>query len=78
MTETGNLVSASVPVALKKSKDAGTVKTGDRVMLVGFGVGYSWGATVVTIQKGVAMKKTECFEEIADIFEIEEDVNEAT
>jgi len=49
MLETGNTVSATIPIALKDCLDAGLVKSGDKVLLVGFGVGYSWGATIVTI-----------------------------
>jgi 3-oxoacyl-[acyl-carrier-protein] synthase III len=43
----GNTVSASIPIALKDADDAGKLKSGDTVMLVGFGVGYSWGACIM-------------------------------
>jgi len=43
----GNTVSASIPIALRRASDRGCLKTGNRVMLVGFGVGFSYGATVV-------------------------------
>lgn len=43
----GNTVSCSIPIALKKGVEEGRVSHGDRLMLVGFGVGYSWGATLV-------------------------------
>ena len=46
---TGNTVSASIPIALRQLQDAGRLAPGMRVMLVGFGVGLSWGATVVTV-----------------------------
>lgn len=49
MTLTGNTVSATIPIALKNAIDNVTIKGGDRVMLVGFGVGLSWGATMITI-----------------------------
>ncbi len=49
MLETGNTVSATIPIALKDCLNNGIVKTGDKVLLVGFGVGYSWGATIITI-----------------------------
>lgn len=39
----GNTVSASIPIALKDAVNAKKLKKGDRIMLVGFGVGYSWG-----------------------------------
>lgn len=45
--KTGNTVSASIPIALKQAQDEGRIREGDLVMLVGFGVGYSWGANLV-------------------------------
>lgn len=47
MDDVGNTVSSSIPIALKRALDAGKVHSGDRLMFVGFGVGYSWGATIV-------------------------------
>jgi len=41
-------VSATIPIALKESVSKQMIKEGDLVMLVGFGVGYSWGATLIT------------------------------
>ncbi len=43
----GNTVSSSIPIALKKASLEGVLKPGSRVMLVGFGVGYSWGAMLL-------------------------------
>ncbi len=43
----GNTVSSTIPIALKHAVEDGRLKTGQLVMLVGFGVGYSWGATLV-------------------------------
>lgn len=43
----GNTVSASIPIALKDAATQGRLKVGDTVMLVGFGVGLSWGATLI-------------------------------
>lgn len=45
---TGNTVSSTIPIALKQLQDAGKLQPGMRVMLMGFGVGLSWGATVLT------------------------------
>lgn len=47
--DTGNTVSSTIPIALKECLENNKVKTGDKVLLCGFGVGYSWGATVITI-----------------------------
>ncbi|HEX3142685.1 MAG TPA: ketoacyl-ACP synthase III [Pyrinomonadaceae bacterium] len=50
MEDSGNTVSSTIPIALEKALGQGRVKSGDRVALVGFGVGYSWGATLVEIR----------------------------
>lgn len=42
----GNTVSCSIPIALKKGIEEGRVTPGGQYMLVGFGVGYSWGAAM--------------------------------
>lgn len=47
LEQVGNTVSASIPIALKRAADAGRLRSGDRVMLVGFGVGYSWGGCLI-------------------------------
>jgi 3-oxoacyl-[acyl-carrier-protein] synthase III len=47
MAHCGNTVSCSIPIALKDAIDSGRIASGDRVMLVGFGVGYSWGGTLI-------------------------------
>jgi 3-oxoacyl-[acyl-carrier-protein] synthase III len=47
MSDVGNTVSCTIPIALKRACEAGKVRPGMRLMLVGFGVGYSWGATLV-------------------------------
>ena len=47
LAEVGNTVSASIPIALKTALTSGRIRSGDTVMLVGFGVGYSWGATLL-------------------------------
>jgi 3-oxoacyl-[acyl-carrier-protein] synthase-3 len=47
MEKTGNTVSATIPIALKNMIDKGMVKEGDKILMAGFGVGYSWGATIM-------------------------------
>jgi len=47
MENTGNTTSSTIPIALKSAETSGQLKRGMKVMLVGFGVGYSWGATLV-------------------------------
>ena len=45
LTDVGNTVSNTVPLTL--SRIAPQLSPGDKVMLVGFGVGYSWGACLL-------------------------------
>jgi 3-oxoacyl-[acyl-carrier-protein] synthase-3 len=47
MEDVGNTVSSSIPIALKRALEAGKVRPGHRLMLVGFGVGYSWAGTLI-------------------------------
>lgn len=46
MEHVGNTVSNSIPYALQTAIEDGRLISGKLVMLVGFGVGYSWGATL--------------------------------
>ena len=48
MLNYGNTVSSTIPIALKDMVDQGRLLPGMRVMLVGFGVGYSWAACILT------------------------------
>ena len=43
----GNMSAASIPVALAEAVEAGRVQEGDTVVLVGFGGGLTWGASVL-------------------------------
>lgn len=45
LANTGNTVSSTVPIALCDARDAGKLK--GNVLLAGFGVGLSWGATII-------------------------------
>ena len=45
----GNTVSSTIPIALKDALETGKIKRGQKIMLVGFGVGLSWGATIVEL-----------------------------
>jgi len=44
----GNTVSASIPIALREAELRGVLKPGMRIILMGFGVGLSWGGCTVT------------------------------
>ena len=43
----GNTVSSTIPIALKEALSSQKLNPGQRVMLVGFGVGYSWASNLV-------------------------------
>jgi len=47
MSHCGNTVSSTIPIALKHAAWENRLHPGALVMLVGFGVGYSWGATLL-------------------------------
>jgi len=42
-----NTVSSTIPIALKDAKDKNILSGYQKVMLIGFGVGYSWAGTIV-------------------------------
>jgi 3-oxoacyl-[acyl-carrier-protein] synthase III len=43
----GNTVSSTIPIALTEGMKDGSIASGKKVLLAGFGVGYSWGGTVL-------------------------------
>lgn len=47
LEETGNTVSSTVMIGLKQCLDGGKITSGMRVMISGFGVGLSWGGTIL-------------------------------
>jgi 3-oxoacyl-[acyl-carrier-protein] synthase-3 len=49
MKDVGNTVSSTIPIALQRAIKEGKIKSGDRVVLAGFGVGLSMGATIINI-----------------------------
>jgi 3-oxoacyl-[acyl-carrier-protein] synthase-3 len=48
--DVGNTVSCTIPIALKKAITANKLKRDSLVLLAGFGVGYSWSATLMRWQ----------------------------
>lgn len=46
---TGNTVSSTIPIAICNLIADKKIKTGDTLLLAGFGVGLSWGATIIKI-----------------------------
>ncbi len=47
MANCGNTVSSTIPIALKTAELAGQLKQGMNVMILGFGVGYSWAGAML-------------------------------
>lgn len=43
----GNVAAASIPLALYEARETGRIKSGDIVVLVGFGAGLTWGTVVL-------------------------------
>lgn len=43
----GNMSAASIPVALDELVENGKIKAGDHLLLVGFGGGLTWGASIL-------------------------------
>ena len=48
MSNSGNTVSNTIPIVLEKILDNASYKN-KKIMIVGFGVGYSWGGTVLKL-----------------------------
>ena len=47
LSTTGNTVSSTVLIGLKDCMENNFIKAGDKVMISGFGVGLSWGGTIL-------------------------------
>lgn len=47
LSQTGNLVSSSLPIALKNALVEGRIQPGNLVLMSGFGVGLSWGSLLM-------------------------------
>ena len=43
----GNMSSATVPIALDEAIEQGRIKRGDNILMVAFGAGFTWGASVL-------------------------------
>mgnify|MGYP000899920939 CR=1 FL=1 len=43
----GNTVSSTIPIALRQAQEAGRIQPGQRILLAGFGVGYSWAGAMI-------------------------------
>ena len=52
----GNTVSSTIPIALSDAREQGKLK--GNVLLAGFGVGLSWGATVIKVPSSLELAKS--------------------
>ena len=43
----GNTVSSTIPIAMKDAIISNKIKKGNKVLVAGFGVGYSWSSTIL-------------------------------
>lgn len=43
----GNTSSASVPIAMAEAREKGLIENGDKIVLVAFGAGLTWGSTII-------------------------------
>jgi 3-oxoacyl-[acyl-carrier-protein] synthase-3 len=50
LKETGNTVSNTIPIALKKYSDSKELITPENIIIVGFGVGLSWCGGLIKIK----------------------------
>mgnify|MGYP000067213294 CR=1 FL=1 len=47
MSDVGNTVSSSIPIALHRAQEESAICQGSSVLICGFGVGYSWGGAML-------------------------------
>jgi 3-oxoacyl-[acyl-carrier-protein] synthase-3 len=47
LADTGNTVSVTIPIALRDSQIRNRINPGDKVLLLGFGVGFSWAIAMI-------------------------------
>ena len=50
MENTGNTVSSTIPIAIKESINSGIILKSSKVLITGFGVGYSWGGCILNFK----------------------------
>jgi 3-oxoacyl-[acyl-carrier-protein] synthase-3 len=50
-SKVGNTISASIPIALKDASTMKKIKDKDLILIAGYGVGLSWGSTLIKWSK---------------------------
>jgi 3-oxoacyl-[acyl-carrier-protein] synthase-3 len=51
LDKVGNTVSSTIPIALKAAIENGNISPAGKVMIAGFGVGYSWGGAILRLKE---------------------------
>lgn len=46
----GNTIGSTLPIAMRQIVDEEKIKPGNKIMVLGFGIGFSWGGTILTKQ----------------------------
>ncbi len=59
LEDCGNTTSSSIPIAMCQELAGGRIRHGNTVMLVSFGVGYSWAATLLQWRRPGTMNQKE-------------------
>jgi len=49
LLHTGNTVSSTIPIAIKDCLINNKIRKENKILILGFGIGYSWGATIIKI-----------------------------
>ncbi len=52
----GNTSAASIPLALAEGLDSGRIKPTDKILMVSFGAGLTWGAAILQMQPEVSIQ----------------------
>lgn len=47
LVDVGNTVSASIPLCLKDAEENGVIKSDMKILIAGFGIGFSWSGTII-------------------------------
>ena len=45
----GNTSAASIPLALDEGINSGKISSGDTILMLGFGAGFTWGTMIITL-----------------------------
>lgn len=47
LSDYGNTVAVSIPLSLAEAQKEGRIKKGDKILIAGYGIGFSWSGTVL-------------------------------